>query len=232
MSYKTCFFGIPTHEMSIEGIWQLFQPMASELRMENGWNDIFLVTNTDKEAKASGLRLIDICVRPATSGVISRDFFIERWPPDGPPYYVLVYDDQNGVFLFQHFPKEGRAQSILTDGHHVGVCNLELTVDYPQKPFTNAELDEAFKLPEEKLNDAQRNALMEWDDALTIGFRQFGFKLSRSQCLNLIYAKEAWPLIVSKPEKRKFDGMDSSGVIDFYVESWTFKSHGLVERYY
>jgi hypothetical protein len=206
-----------------------FAEMADELRSENGYRAVYMATNPDAAAQASGLRTMWLAADPAPRGRVSREFITERW--GGGALFVAVYDDQHGIYLFEHHPAAGKLQSVLNDGHALGARNLTLTVDYAQKGFTPAQLDEAFRRPEDKRTDAENRALMDWTDALTVGLAQVGFRMRRSELVQLVHAKEAWSLLGKVPARAALPP-NAGGVVDSYVEQYTFKAHGLAAREY
>lgn len=230
MSYKQCFFAVPT-TTSLDALRQTFRDFAWELRDENGYTELYLATNTPQHAKKAGLWLLHLTATPAPCGHVSRDFFTERWPDSqDAPLYTAVYDDQHGIFAWQEHTSEGRSL-ILTHGHRVAVKGMELTVDHPQRAFTNAQLDEALRKPEEALTEAERAALMAYDDAITLGLRQRGSSATRADLLNLLYAKEVRPLLASRPKKVPYP-LNAGAVVSPYIERYTFEYCGLTPPSY
>jgi hypothetical protein len=224
MSYKACFFGVPFGASLAP-----FKAMADELRMENGYTGVYLVTSPEAEARATGLRLGYLLATPAPRGRVPREFFTERW--SGSPLFTLIYDDQNGYFMFEHRPLAGGPQSVITWGHAVGLSDLTLTIDYPQKPFTNAQLDAAYRKPEAKLTKAEAKALMEPADAITLGMMQFGFQSGRRACLDLVHAKKAWSLLEAKPKEQPIPDV-AGPIVAYGLEPYELSLHGLEPRHY
>src|SRR5262245_45797909 len=99
MSYKQCFFGVPA-EAPMSSWLAEFRELATELRMENGYASVHLVTSSDEDARGAGIRLLCLGVSPSPEGRVSRDFFIERWTEGS--LFVIAYDDQHGLCLFEH----------------------------------------------------------------------------------------------------------------------------------
>lgn len=231
MSYRQCFFAVPT-TTSLDAVRQIFKRFAWELRGENGYTGLYLAANSPQNAKEAGLWLLHLTATPAPRGHVSRDFFTERWSDtQDAPLYTAVYDDQHGIFAWQEHTSEDRSL-ILTHGHRVAVKGVELTVDHPQRAFTNAQLDEALRKPEEALTEAERAALMEYDDAITLGLRQLGSSATRADLLNLLYVKEVWPLLGADRAKMVPYPLDAGAVVSPYVERYTFEYCGLTPPSY
>jgi hypothetical protein len=227
MSYRQCFFAVPGAD--VRDALARFAEMAAELSSENGYHAVYLATSPEPAAQASGLCAMWLAAEPAPRGRVPRGFVTERWTDA--PLFVAVYDDQHGIYHWAHYPKDGPPQSILSDGHDVGVRNLTLTVDYPQKGFTREQLAAAVHKPEAALSAAERRAVMEPQDALTIGLAQFGFRARRKDFLDLLYAKEAWSLLGTEPRMAALP-RSAGAVVDDFVTPHTFKSHGLAPRAY
>jgi hypothetical protein len=230
MSYKLCFFAMPANE-PLADVLQLFANFASELADENGYEQLYLVTNTVEEAKRDGLWLLHLLAAPAPYGRVSREFFTERLERGS--LITMVYDDQHGIFCWEQTSVDQPDQGILTDAHRVGTYGLELTVDYPQRGFTSAQLDEALKKPEEELTEAEARALMEYDDALTIGLRQYGSTATRASLFALLRKEGGWPLLERSSKTAQVKLPKNAGpVADFYIEHYTFNAYGLEPRRY
>lgn len=122
MSYKQCFFAVPA-SAAMDQVLGQFAEMARELRSENGYAGVYLATRVVGE-----LRMLYLAAMPAPRGRVPRSFFTERWT--GMPLFVAVYDDQHGIFLWEHVSPDGHTQGILSDGK-IGVSGLELA-----KPVT------------------------------------------------------------------------------------------------
>src|SRR5690349_7872458 len=84
-------------------------PMAKELRMENGYAAVYLAATPQAVAGPAGLRGLYLA-SPDASGGVSRDFFTERWQGE---LFEMVYNDQQGIFLWRHYPAQGGAESII-----------------------------------------------------------------------------------------------------------------------
>jgi hypothetical protein len=117
MSYKQCFFAVPA-SAAMDQVLGQFAEMARELRSENGYSGIYLATS-----EIGGLRMLYLAATPAPRGRVPRSFFTERW--GSMPLFVAVYDDQHGIFLWEHVSPDGHTQGILSDGK-IGVSGLSL----------------------------------------------------------------------------------------------------------
>lgn len=201
-----------------------FAGMAHELRGENGYETVVLVAN-----EVGGLRMLYLAALPAPGGRVSRDFFTERWSTG--PLFVAIYDDQHGIFLWEHVRPDAPTEGILTDGHRVGLSGIEPSVDYAQKGFTPAQLDAAFQKPEEQLTDQEARALMEPTDALTIGLGHYGFGAKRSDFLALVRAEKAWSLLEDQPSEQAMP-RDAGPIVSFYVEPYEWSGYELPVRNY
>jgi hypothetical protein len=199
MSYKLCFFAAPASD-PLDAVLDRLSEIADELRFENGHEEIYAVTNTEADAQRCGLRLIHLLASPALAGRVSRDFFIEWY---NAPLFIAVHDDQHGIFLWQYNNPGQPTQSILTAGHRVGTRNITLTSDYPQRAFTNAQLDEAARKPEDALTPAEAAALMSYANAITLGLAEHAPSLTRSAFLDLLQADSAWPLLKRASKRKK-----------------------------
>jgi len=125
MSYKQCFFAVPANE-PLEVVLEQFAEMGRELRGENGYGSVYLATG-----EVGGLRMFYLAATPAPRGRVPRSFFTERW--SGRSLFVAVYDDQHGIFLWEHVSPDGHTQGILTDGK-IGVSGVSL-----EKPVRAAD---------------------------------------------------------------------------------------------
>jgi hypothetical protein len=227
VSYKVAFFGVPA-TMSAGDVLAQVVPMAQELRMENGYEQVYMVATPEVVARKVGLRVLYFAA-PGARGGVSREFFTERW---NGPFFEMVYDDQHGLFLWRYFSGDGAPQTILTDGHRVGLSKgFTPNADYPQKGFTNAQLDNSFRKPEAELTPAEARALMEYHDAITIGLAHHGVALKRAALLDLLYAERAWALLDEPPRPQPLP-RDAAPVASFYIEPYEFSAYGLEPRRY
>jgi hypothetical protein len=224
MSYKVAFFGVPASTSAGDVLAQVV-PMARELRMENGYSAVYMAATPQVTAARARLRILYFAAPGAHAGV-SRDFFTERWRGE---LFEMVYNDQQGIFLWRHYPGTGRPASIITIGPYTGVSNVEPRVDYPQKAFTNEQLVALHRKPEAELNRAEARAVMEYDDAITIGLAHHGFDMRRNALLELLSAKTAWSLLDAKPTTKPFP-TDAGPIASYEIESYDLSSHGLQGR--
>ena len=226
MSYKVAFFGVPA-AMSAGDVLAQVVPMAEELRMENDYGEVFMTATPEVVARKVGLRALYFAA-PGAHGGVPREFFTERW---NGPLFEMVYDDQHGLFLWRSYDDAGQ-RAILTDGHRVGLSKgFTPNADYPQKGFTNAQLDNAFRKPEEALTPAEAKALMEYHDAITIGLAHHGFPLKRAALLDLLYAETGWALLDAKPRPQPLP-RDAAPIASYYLEPHEFSAYGLEPRRY
>lgn len=229
MSYKLCFLAVPVESSTTA--FRALSEMGCEIESENGYR-VSLATSSDADAAATGLRMMHVVADPAPDGRrVSRGFFTDRWEGPG-PLFVAVYDDQNGFFVWERLDADRNSQAIATSGHRVGVRGIEITVDYAQKGFTNAELDAAFRRDPATLTPREARALMEPTDAITIGLAQFGYGgANRYQFLDLLTARTGWSLTDIPPERGAIP--ESAGpVIDYYLEPYQQTSFGFAAREY
>lgn len=227
MSYQVALFGVPA-ATPLEDVLPKVTEVARELRFENGYDEVYLVTPPGEEVRATGLRPLHVLALGAR-GAVPREFFTERFR--GRAFFEIVYDDRHGIFLWGYHPPKGRTQSILSDGHHVGFANLTTSVDYPQRPFTRAELDAALAKPEARRTPAEARALTAYHDALTIGLAHAGFATTRHALLRLAEAKMALPLLSGRGELAPLP--DAADVVaSSRVEPYDFKRHALEPRAY
>jgi hypothetical protein len=230
VSYKQCFLAVPAVDSRHAG--PALAEMARELRSENGYRGVYLATSSDAQAAATGLRMMNLLADPAPRGRVPREFFTERWSGPG-PLFVAVYDDQNGYFMWQHVDARGRTGGMIaTDGHRVCAKDLELTVDYPQKPFTTAQLDAAFTRDPATLSPAEARALMEPMDAITIGLAQFGYRNARrGHFLDVLNATTGWSLLAAVPRIEAIPPT-AGPVISFTFEPYELTYMGFPSRSY
>src|ERR1044072_2525974 len=118
MSYKVAFFGVPA-AMAAGDVLALLVPMAKELRMENGYASVYMAATPQAVAAPAGMRGLYLASADAGGGV-SRDFFIARWHGE---LFEMVYNDQQGIFLWRHYPASGGAETIITVGPYTGLSN-------------------------------------------------------------------------------------------------------------
>jgi hypothetical protein len=229
MSYKLCFFATPASD-PLDDVLNRLSEIADELRFENGHEEVYAVTNTDADAQRCGLRLIHLLASPALAGRVSRDFFMDWYEA---PLFIAVHDDQHGIFLWQYKNPGQPTQSILTVSHCVGTRNITLTSDYPQRAFTNAQLDEAARKPEDALSPAEAAALMSYANAITLGLAEHAPSLARSAFLDLLRADSAWPLLKKTSPRKQVKLPHNCGPIaSFYIEAYEFEAHNLEPVFY
>ena len=221
MSYKVAFFGVPAAMAAGDVLAQLV-PMAKELRMENGYAAVYLAATPQAVAGPAGLRGLYLA-SPDASGGVSRDFFTERWQGE---LFEMVYNDQQGIFLWRHYPAQGGAESIITVGPYTGLSNIAPTVDYPQKPYTMEQLVALHRKSEAELSRAEERAVMEYSDAITIGLAHHGFNLTRHSLLDLLHAKTAWSLLAGKPRPVPMPS-DANPIASYEIEGHDLRAHGL-----
>lgn len=227
MSYRACFFGVRAIDSKHAGP-QLAR-MAAELQGERRHDGFYLATNTDAEAAASGLRMMYLAVDPGSGARVQREFFTERW--SGCSLFVASYDDGNGLFWWEHVAADGQTQAILTNGPDTGTSDIDLTVDYPQKGFTVAQLADASSKEPHELTREEARAVMEYSDAITIGLAQFGFTARRQDFLALLNAKEAWSLLGRSAVKAPLP-RTAGPIVDHYIDTHHFRACGLAPRAY
>jgi hypothetical protein len=109
------------------------------------------------------------------------------------------------------------------------MSNVQPSVGYPQRGFTNAELDAAVRKPEPELTETEARAVMEWHDAITIGFAHAGIATARTSCLDVLHAPTAWSLL---DIAEKSLPPDAGPVVDPYIEDHVFRSYELEARDY
>jgi hypothetical protein len=224
MSYKVAFFGVPA-AMSAGDVLAQVVPMARELRMENGYDAVYMAATPQATAAQTRFRVLYFAA-PGAHGGVSRDFFTERWSGE---LFEMVYNDQQGIFLWRHYPGTGRPASIITIGPYTGFSNLTPAVDYAQKAFTNDQLVALNRKPEAELNRAEARAVMEYDDAITIGLAHHGFDMRRNALLDLLSARTAWSLLDAKPGTKPFP-RDTGPIASYDLEPHDLASHGLEGR--
>lgn len=218
MSYKVAFFGVPAAMAAGEVLAQLV-PMANELRMENDYDGVYLAATPQAAAAPAGLRALYLAA-PGAIGGVSREFFTERWQGE---LFEMVYNDQQGIFLWRHHPGTGAAETIITIGPYTELSNIAPAVDYPQKPYTIEQLVALNRKPEAELSRTEERAVMEYHDAITIGLAHHGFHMTRQSLLDLLYAKTAWALLDAKPHSVAMPA-DASPIASYAIESYELSS--------
>jgi hypothetical protein len=105
----------------------------------------------------------------------------------------LLHDDQAGVFLFERYARETKplVVSLLSDGPYLGATKAKLTIDYPQRGFSNADLRVFHEIPQARLAEREARAIMSYEDAATIGLRQF-FPGWSGSYLDMLGRDTAW----------------------------------------
>jgi hypothetical protein len=220
MSYKVAFLGVPA-AMSAGDVLAEMVPMARELRMENGYPSVHMAATPQVEAAKTGLRILYMAA-PGAHGGVSRDFFTERW---NGPLFELVYNDQQGIFLWRQHGA-GRVQTLITVGPYLGAANITLAVDYAQKAFTNEQLIKLHRKPEAELTRAEERAVMEYDDAITIGLAHNQFAMKRHAVLDVLNARTAWSLLDGKPGVKPLPA-DAGPIMSYEIESYQLDALGL-----
>ena len=222
MSYRLAFFGVPAATPFEEVLAQV-RPMARELRAENGYREVYLATCSDDEAQRIGLRP-SYFAAPGAHGHVPRGFFVERW---NGPLFEIVYDDQHGLFLWRHYTGDGGVHGILSDGPFVGLHDLAPNCDYPQKSFSNQQLEVEFQKSEAQL---KAQGLLGYHDAITIGLRHYGFEMTRQALLQILFTTNAWPLLTGSGAQPL--PSDVGPIASSYVDFLDFRAHGLKPREY
>jgi hypothetical protein len=147
------------------------------------------------------------------------------------PSAFLGYDDQNGIYLFQFYdPPNKTFLLLMSDGCRLGGNVDDLKTDYPQKGFSNEELDRLHQIDEAALTPAQYRAIAEYESAIDIGLRdRFGWSGGRDY-LKICYEKKGVPLSGKKRTATVLK--DVGGLFAFWPDDRDFRSAGLPQRTY
>lgn len=134
-------------------------------------------------------------------GHANRDTFVSFLSAGEHGVVFIGHDDQCGLYVFEQqrkLPSPPDRTSyeyflLVSQGAEVGGYVDELTVDYPQKGFTNEELKSISAMDESDMTNAQYMAVAEYENAVQIGVKQtFGEK--RGNYLSLCNAKQCYDL--------------------------------------
>lgn len=242
MSDKQCIFGIPTARATEAQVLALVRDCMADLRSQGMTIPrTYVLIDGDAHARATGLRTFMIGVRgDDTDRWLARAPLFEFiYSANNLPVVALLHDDQHGVYLFESFdPKSPppRVTRIVTDGPYLGTNAPDrLTVDYPQRPFSNARLRALHKKPEITLTPAEAAAIMDWHGAVAIGLRQFFPRWSGSY-LDLLHRKNAWRVYDPKQPKsppRKFKRPPEwRNFVGYWLEDDDWRAVDLPPRYY
>jgi len=113
--------------------------------------------------------------RQSGSG-IDRGAIKDCLPYENGQFAFLGHDDQHWIKVFDCW---GDTRLVLvSDGASLGGSVAGITVDYPQRGFSNEELEEYRRLDDagEAIGDREQRAITEWDNAISVGMRQvFGW---------------------------------------------------------
>ncbi len=106
------------------------------------------------------------------------DALTESLACDLPHFVAVLHDDQQGVYLFERYVCAPGASdttcelSIVSDGPYLGVARGTLTLDYPQRGFTIAELAALGRKPEAELSEREARAVLAYANAASVGLAQ------------------------------------------------------------
>jgi hypothetical protein len=240
MSYKQCIFGIPTAAASEADVLALVRECMADLDSQ-GLNipKIYVLIDSDVRARRTGLRTFMIGARDPGGRTLTRAPLFEfMFSARRLPVVALLHDDQHGVYLFERYdPKASpRLVQIVSDGPYLGTNAPErLTVDYPQKQFSNARLRALHDKPESKLTGPEARAIMDYHNAVAIGLRQF-FPRWRGSCLDVLQRKNAWrvyhPRDREAPPRKYKKPDDWHNFVAYWLEDDDWRLAGLPPRYY
>jgi hypothetical protein len=241
MSYKQCIFGIPTERATEAEVLGLIQSCMADLASQGmRIPRVYVLIDSEARARRTGLRLFVIGVRERGERMLARGPLFEflHTTGEGLPVVLLLHDGQHGVFLFERFDPDAnpRRVQLMSNGCYLGGTALpHLTIDYPQKGFTVAELRALHEKPQEKLTPAEARAIMEYHDAVRIGLRQY-LPSFRGSYLDLLHRKNAWRVYDPKnPDEapRKFKKPSRlRNFVAYWPEDYDWRTAGLQERLY
>ncbi|HEY8380093.1 MAG TPA: hypothetical protein VIK91_26565 [Nannocystis sp.] len=204
MGYTQCIFGVPSDRADEATVLAAVRACMIDL-VSQGLRipRTYVLIDSEARARRTGLRLFMIGVREPGNRVLARTPIFEFLIYKKLPMVVLLHDDRRGIFLFERYDPEAEPPMVrlMSDGAYLGGSGLRhVTIDYPQKGFSNEALRALHEKPPEELTPREARAIMEWKGAVWIGLRQF-FPRWRASYLDLLYCKNAWR--VFHPEKRE-----------------------------
>jgi hypothetical protein len=227
MSYRAVFFAIPQEETSeVELVRRLvsatFTPRtwstiervrpvyaSPDLVPAGSQHHAYVAISSDVDARRSGLRYFLLGLDDGVWDYWYK-FELANFLEALAPWTVvtLSHDDQQGVFFFER--RSGMTPKLawlLTVGAHYGGSTARFTVDFPQKRFSTAQLSSILEKPEASMSREERAAVIEHDDAITIGLRQFYPRARYAEYIDLLYADRVWmfnrqdaPVLVPRPK--------------------------------
>ena len=147
------------------------------------------------------------------------------------PHAFVGYDDQSGVSLFEYINlREGavtRRLSLLSDGPLLGGDLDELAVAYPQKGFSNAELEALSQKDDADLSEREFAAVSAYDNAAVLGLREaFSWQEARA-FTKIAHVDEVWTL---ESSPRQIATPVASGIIAWWPQNDDYESAGLTPR--
>ena len=240
MSYKQCIFGVPTASLSRELLIDNLNSYMTQLSSDVELPDVYALISPEEEATRTGLRLFMLGTDGPRRGgtMIARGFLVESLRRfEDIILAVCLYDDQNGVFMFNLNQANTNAFiHLLSDGCYLGGDLDAIEFDYPQKSFSREELQGFNKKDPSELTDAEYLAVAEYKDALSLGLAQFFPNATRAGCLDLLYAKEA--LVVYRADDEDLSGarcdkpQNWCNMMAFWPEPVDWMWAGMKERHY
>ena len=143
----------------------------------------------------------------------------------------LGYDDQNGVYLFDYWdPASKTGIFLLSDGPLIGGTLDRIESDYPQKGYSNDDLQALFEKDEAELTPAEYAAIAEYQNAIDIGLAErFGWKSGR-KFLDLCHVDTGYNLFGAREEVPLPDGLRN--LIGFWPEFEDLQRAGIPDRIY
>ena len=169
MSNKLVRFGVPKATPN-ETITQACAGVIDIL--DSAPEDLFVWIQRPSLDPSHRLRWFSFYGRQGRHYLISP--FVESLTERLTELVVVVHNDQVGAFLFEYRREGSRPISILSDGPLLAPLRYSapITVDYPQRAFTHAQLDAICERAEADLRPAERAAVTEYHNAVTVGLRQ------------------------------------------------------------
>ncbi len=163
MSTRNAFFGVPRRHPV--GLIVLESRIAAR-SLEDCPDQIYLLFQPEKAV--GDLRWFTFA-GSGDPGLYPMEYFYEAMAGTFENFVVAGHDDMHGIFKFL-----SPALSMVSDGPltHILDSRVRLTVDYPQKGFTNAELEALNDKDDSELSDRELAAVSSYWDAVTIGLGQ------------------------------------------------------------
>ncbi len=177
MSYKVCIFAVERALVSESDLLQALTKTCHTLADIGDMpaNTYALLGKKKLCPELHCFMFLGTWVDDEPNCFISREFLEEELLNYLPQLIVMVYNDQRGVFLFKRY-NPALDFALMTNAHQWSCVKGEITVEFPQKEFSNVQLEALLakaQTDESSLSDKEYKAIAEYHNATSIATSQF-----------------------------------------------------------